>query len=106
MVLQGVNDQANNQYTLHTGSGFSLDTSASDFVSSVLGTTCESSDGDNAGCAFSDTNANSFGHGFNEIAGGVYAHLWDDDGIKVRFFIARLASPAWSARLVCLWNVC
>lgn len=84
--IQGVNDQTKNQYTLHSSSGFSLDTAVADFTSSVLGTTCASSDGDNAGCAFADDNDNSFGHGFNEIAGGVYAHLVDDDGIKVSWW--------------------
>lgn len=85
-VIEGVNDQTKNQYTLHSSSGFSLDTAVADFTSSVLGTTCASSDGDNSGCAFADDNDNSFGQGFNMIAGGVYAHLVDDDGIKMWHF--------------------
>ncbi|KAK0421627.1 glycoside hydrolase family 16 protein [Armillaria borealis] len=86
-VLEGVNQQDLNQYTLHTGSGCSL-TNANAKVASgrVLGTTCTSSNGDNSGCAFQETDARSYGHNFNLAAGGVYAHLLADDGISIWFF--------------------
>lgn len=48
-----------------------------------MGTQCESGEGHNAGCAFSDPDARSFGTGFNKAGGGVFAHLWDKNGVKM-----------------------
>lgn len=53
------------------------------FTSNVMGTQCESGDGHNAGCAFSDPDTRSFGKGFNSNGGGVFAHIWDNNGIKM-----------------------
>ncbi len=79
--------------TLHTGPQCSLDknpTSGSPsastlaaFVGNVLSTTCASSSSDNTGCAFSNPDSSSYGQGFNDIGGGVFAHLWDPSGIKI-----------------------
>ncbi|EPQ56248.1 hypothetical protein GLOTRDRAFT_105208 [Gloeophyllum trabeum ATCC 11539] len=84
-VVEGVNLGQTNQMTLHTADGCSLDT-ATAFTGHTLGTTCASSPADNSGCAIEDTNDNSYGHGFNMIAGGVFAHLWDDNGISIWHF--------------------
>ncbi|KAI0040962.1 glycoside hydrolase family 16 protein [Auriscalpium vulgare] len=99
-VIEGVNEGTVNQYTLHTGEGCNLarnppasSTGSLAFTSKVLGTTCASSGGDNSGCAFLDSDTRSFGHGFNEQGGGVYAHLWDNTGIKAWHF-ARGEIPA------------
>ncbi|EJD08578.1 glycoside hydrolase family 16 protein [Fomitiporia mediterranea MF3/22] len=97
-ILEGVNDGTNNQYTLHTADGCALDKSPAvstvskvtgkveAFASNVLGTTCASSAGNNAGCAFLDTSTTSYGHGFNMLAGGVFATLIDDSGISIYRF--------------------
>ncbi|KAF7974674.1 hypothetical protein HWV62_11429 [Athelia sp. TMB] len=97
-IIEGVNDQANNQYTLHSGSGSACTLStappaAEAYTSNVLGTTCLSTDGANSGCGFSDPSPASFGPGFNAAGGGVFAHLWDSTGIKVWRF-GRNAIPA------------
>jgi len=84
-VVEGVNLGQTNQMTLHTSGGCALDTAAA-FTGHTLDTTCASSGGDNSGCGVEDTNDNSYGHGFNIIAGGVFAHLWDDNGISVWHF--------------------
>ncbi|GLB41674.1 putative glycoside hydrolase family 16 protein [Lyophyllum shimeji] len=84
-ILEGVHNQDTNQYTLHTAAGCSLN-NAVKTTSRVLGTTCASSGADNTGCAFRDTDARSYGHGFNGAGGGVYAHLWDSAGIKIWHF--------------------
>src|SRR5260370_24204329 len=78
--------------TLHTGPQCSLDknpTSGSPsastlaaFVGNVLSTTCASSSSDNTGCAFSNPDSSSYGQGFNDIGGGVFAHLWGPSRIK------------------------
>jgi hypothetical protein len=59
----------------------------------IVSNQCASSGGNNAGCGFKDTDTRSYGHQFNLIAGGVYAHLWDNTGIKVWHF-ARTEIPA------------
>ncbi|KZP19367.1 glycoside hydrolase family 16 protein [Athelia psychrophila] len=97
-IIEGVNDQANNQYTLHSGTGSTCTLSrtpaaAEAFTSNVLGTTCLSNDASNSGCGFSDPSPTSFGPGFNAAGGGVFAHLWDSTGIKIWRF-ARSAIPA------------
>ncbi|KAK0489140.1 glycoside hydrolase family 16 protein [Armillaria novae-zelandiae] len=70
-VIEGVNQQDLNQYTLHTGSGCSL-TNAQ--VASGRGVRSKKPD------------TRSYGHNFNLAAGGVYAHLLADDGISIWFF--------------------
>jgi hypothetical protein len=74
-----------NQVTLHTGPGCTLDDNpkSGSFSGNVLSTHCESSASSNSGCGISDPNPNSYGQGFNDIGGGVYAHLWDHTGISV-----------------------
>ena len=92
--MEGVNNQKGNQYTLHSSGSngtCTLDknintSSAKGFTASVLGTQCESSDSNNSGCGFSDPDPTSFGQGFNNASGGVFAHLWDSKGIKVWHF--------------------
>lgn len=81
--------------TLHTGPQCSLDknptsdsaiSASKAFSGNVLSTNCASSKSDNTGCAFSDPDPSSFGQGFNEAGGGVFAHLWNQDGIKIWHF--------------------
>lgn len=93
-VLEGVNNQKGNQYTLHSGNingTCTLDkninkASAKAFTANVVGTECVSSGANNAGCGFSDPDPTSFGEGFNNASGGVFAHLWDSTGIKAWHF--------------------
>ncbi|KAH8110781.1 glycoside hydrolase family 16 protein [Phellopilus nigrolimitatus] len=94
-IIEGVNQNQFNQYTAHTSDGCTLDktpdattknttTGAIEaFISSVLGTTCASSQSSNSGCAFKDPSPTSYGHEFNMIAGNVFATLIDDDGVKI-----------------------
>ncbi|RDB23666.1 putative glycosidase C21B10.07 [Hypsizygus marmoreus] len=84
-VLEGVHNQETNQYTLHTGEGCTLD-SAVKTTGKAMGTNCVTSGGDNTGCAFRDTDARSYGKGFNAAGGGVFVHLWDSTGIKMWHF--------------------
>lgn len=74
-----------NQVTLHSGAGCILE-KTTNALSNLLGTTCESSNGNNAGCAWQQKGNNTFGHLFNMQAGGVYAHTLESDGIAVYFF--------------------
>ncbi|KAJ7180766.1 glycoside hydrolase family 16 protein, partial [Mycena filopes] len=95
-IIEGVGDDTKtNQITLHTSAGCSLATSA---VSKFTGkhtsqTSCASSGGNNNGCGITDSSPNVYGHQFNLVAGGVYAHIVADSGISIWHF-ARDAIPA------------
>ncbi|KAI0697837.1 glycoside hydrolase family 16 protein, partial [Cerioporus squamosus] len=91
-IIEGVNEQMQNQVTLHSGDDCTLDQKA-DALSNKLGLTCTSSNGNNAGCAYQQKENNTYGHLFNMQAGGVYAHTLESDGISVWFF-DRSAIPA------------
>ncbi|RDX49175.1 glycoside hydrolase family 16 protein [Lentinus brumalis] len=91
-IIEGVNEQVQNQITLHSGDDCTLDRAA-DALANKLGFTCTSSNGNNAGCAYQQKENTTYGHGFNMQAGGVYAHTLEADGISVWFF-DRSAIPA------------
>ncbi|KAJ7581338.1 glycoside hydrolase family 16 protein [Mycena floridula] len=92
-VLEGVNlGQNHNKMTLHTSAGCSLDRSAR-MTGKVVTTTCKSSGTNNNGCGVQDTDPRTFGRGFNQAGGGVFAHLWDHTGIQIWHF-ARDEIPA------------
>ncbi|KAI9440561.1 glycoside hydrolase family 16 protein [Lactarius indigo] len=83
-IIEGVNLKSMNQYTLHTGQG-------SDCVlvknpPTTSGSVPYTGNGSNMGCPLLDTKNTSFGHGFNMAGGGVFAHLWDDAGLKIWHF--------------------
>jgi hypothetical protein len=84
-ILEGVNNQARNQATLHTSDGC---TTSSDIATGqMLSANCGVLNGDNSGCGFADTNNdNSYGKSFNDNRGGVYAMQWVNSGISVWFF--------------------
>lgn len=73
--------------TLHTATGCTLSTGLLKLnTSTVLSKNCDAAINSNTGCAFLDTNTESYGGGLNAAGGGVYAMLWDDDGISIWFF--------------------
>ena len=84
-----------NQYTLHTGpdSGCVLVTNLSTtskrapYTGHVLNTGCDSSSGNDTGCAFLDPSNTSFGQDFNLAGGGVFALLWDSSGLQMWHFV-------------------
>ncbi|KAJ3743603.1 putative glycoside hydrolase family 16 protein [Lentinula detonsa] len=84
-MIEGVHESTQNQITMHTNAGCSLATGQA-ITGTVSGTTCESSDSNNNGCATMDTTTNSWGPAFNTAGGGVFAKLWDDTGIKIWHF--------------------
>ncbi|TFL05226.1 glycoside hydrolase family 16 protein [Pterulicium gracile] len=89
-VIEGVNQQIANQYTMHTvDEGCSLQEVTTDlktFTANLIHERCASKEGDNSGCAFKDSDEASYGKGLNEAGGGVFVHLWDQRGIKFWFF--------------------
>ncbi|KAI0762582.1 concanavalin A-like lectin/glucanase domain-containing protein [Fomes fomentarius] len=89
-ILEGVNDYANNQATIHTAHGCTLpssDNSALGITGTVVGgTNCAAAESGNSGCGMVATMNNTYGTGFNNNGGGVYAMRWVDSGISVWFF--------------------
>lgn len=88
-ILEGVHDSDVNQMTLHTADGCSLGTQGQNgvqnaiFTGKVVNTVCASSNSNNAGCAVIDASQSSYGKALNAADGGVFAMLWNDDGIKI-----------------------
>ncbi|KAF9454288.1 glycoside hydrolase family 16 protein [Macrolepiota fuliginosa MF-IS2] len=82
-ILEGVHNQATNQYTLHTTGGCTASHGSLQITGQPGQTTqCATIGSDNTGCAYHDTDSRSYGSGFNSAGGGVFAHLWDRTGIK------------------------
>lgn len=89
---RGVNDQTNNAMTLHTDAGVFLQTDHT-FNSSIKGKVvtpnCDvaaKNQPSNSGCTIKDDDDLSFGSGFNQNGGGIYATEWTSDFIKIWFF--------------------
>ncbi|THH06004.1 hypothetical protein EW146_g9746 [Bondarzewia mesenterica] len=89
-IVEGVNDYTNNQATIHTNHGCTLSSSnatALGFSGTIVGgTNCAALETGNAGCGVRAVQTNSFGAAFNNIGGGVYTMLWDNNGVSVWFF--------------------
>ncbi|KDQ19672.1 glycoside hydrolase family 16 protein [Botryobasidium botryosum FD-172 SS1] len=112
-IIEGVNSQPNNQYTLHTSgsSKCKLDTSnaafkynratsnqtdftnSNAFTGNPMGTTCASAPDANSGCGVSDPDTASFGAGLNAV-GAVFATLWTPAGIRMWRFSHAAGVPA------------
>jgi len=78
-IIEGVNETPNsiNTMTLHTSSNCS-----------AVGRSCEGSNG----CGVQSNQLDSYGRGFNQHDGGVYATEWTSSAIKIWFF-PRIAIP-------------
>jgi hypothetical protein len=76
--------------TLHSAAGPSLSAADADtFKGDILTSNCDvkaSGQATNAGCGIVDTSNLTFGTGFNQNQGGLYATEWTDQFIKIWFF--------------------
>ncbi|KAG0709420.1 glycoside hydrolase family 16 protein [Suillus ampliporus] len=97
-IIEGVNNQDTNQMTLHSGTSemctLEKSSGTDKFVGQVLGTSCYSTETADAGCAIADTDTSSFGYGFNNAEGGVFALLWDNSAGMSMWHFARSDIPA------------
>lgn len=91
-IIEGVNDYATNQMTLHTSAGCTMSGTGAASTSKVLTSNCNSGNG-YTGCGTSTSDTQSYGAGFNQNNGGVYAMEWTSDAIQIYFF-PRSAIPA------------
>jgi hypothetical protein len=83
--VEGVHDGPTNLYVLHSSPDCQIKESFSqnEVTSNLLHNVCSSSARDNQGCGFSDPDERSYGLQFNSAGGGVFAHLWDNSGVKI-----------------------
>ncbi|KAH8663651.1 glycoside hydrolase family 16 protein [Tricladium varicosporioides] len=91
-IIEGVNLAGTDTITLHTSAGCSINTAGSQSGTNLQNSDCNSGNGNN-GCSATTSVANSYGDGFNNIGGGVYAMQWESSGVYVWFF-PRNAIPA------------
>ncbi|KAF7712634.1 Endo-1,3(4)-beta-glucanase [Penicillium ucsense] len=86
-IIEGVNTQSNNQVTLHTSNGCSIQNSGFTGLLDTANCYVEAAgQSANSGCAITSNSGQSYGDGFNQAGGGVYATEWTSAGIKVWFF--------------------
>ncbi|KAG7445068.1 glycoside hydrolase family 16 protein [Guyanagaster necrorhizus] len=85
-IIEGVNNQAYNQATLHTSSGCTMPSSSRAQTGISLVNDCNANDNGNSGCGVQIQNANSYGSGFNNNGGGWYALEWTGSFIKIWFW--------------------
>ncbi|EJD55251.1 hypothetical protein AURDEDRAFT_109653 [Auricularia subglabra TFB-10046 SS5] len=88
-ILEGVNDQVNNQATIHTRAGCTIPTTNAAVGATgtmVNGFNCDVAATQNAGCGTVLPDGANYGAAFNAAGGGVYAMLWDETAIAVWFF--------------------
>lgn len=95
-ILEGVNANTHNQATLHSSASCTMKGVKRNETGTVLTKNCNSGTGTaNSGCGVNDTTHGtlSYGTGFNDNGGGIYAMDWRSNGIRVWFF-PRTALPA------------
>ncbi|KAI8066318.1 beta-1,3-1,4-glucanase [Gongronella butleri] len=87
-VIEGVNTQSTNQVTLHTSDGCTVGGTSQ--TGNFVTTNCyvnAPGQSSNQGCGVSTSDTTSYGTGFNNNGGGVYATQWEaNSGIQVWFF--------------------
>lgn len=71
--------------TLHTSAGCTINTAGSQGGTSLQRSDCNSNSGYD-GCGAQSNNAATYGDGFNNGGGGVYAMQWESSGIYIWFF--------------------
>lgn len=87
-IIEGVNTQNHNAMTLHTADGCSISDNGN-FTGSLYTDDCYIyADGQsaNTGCQITTSQTNTYGDGFNNVGGGVYAMEWTDEAITIWFF--------------------
>jgi len=83
-----------NQYTFHTGANQKCTipnqaptvNGGPAFMGTVMNMNCSSSQSSNTGCSLLDTYDSSYGQGFANAGGGVFALLQNSKGIKIWHF--------------------
>lgn len=83
-----MNNQTYNQVTLHVGSQGCEFGDDADVTGEIVeeNTSCYVTQDSNLGCSYRDNSSKSYGTGFNEAQGGVFALLFTSEEIAVWFW--------------------
>jgi len=84
-IVEGVNDKAPNQSTLHTDAGCTMP-SSTDQAGTTVSTDCNAADNGNQGCGVQTPESNNYGPAFNANGGGWYAMERTSDFVNVWFW--------------------
>lgn len=92
-IVENVNLATKNQYSLHTANGCNHPAGGQvQETGTLVSTNCSVVDG-GQGCVVADTPL-SYGAAFAKNGGGIFAMLWDSDGISMWFFPRNGTIPA------------
>lgn len=96
-IIEGVNSRTSNSMTMHTNAGCTIPKLATTMSStSVVNTVnCDvqaAGQGENQGCNIDNSDKTTYGTGFNNVGGGIYALEWTSDHVAIWFF-ARASIP-------------
>ncbi|KAE9978513.1 hypothetical protein EG328_001423 [Venturia inaequalis] len=95
-IIEGVNSEATNSMTLHTRAGCKLSSAPAaananqKFTGSIKTSNCDvnaAGQGMNVGCGIGTRDTMTYGDGFNNEGGGVYATEWTGEAIRVFHFV-------------------
>lgn len=91
-ILEGVNKMTIDQMTLHAIGGCSQAAGVTQ-LGKTVGTDCSAGQNSSQGCTVQETQANSYGEGFNDNGGGVWGAQFDESGVFIWFW-GRNSIPA------------
>lgn len=98
-IIEAINLMSNNQYALHTVGGCLLDKSGAVQTGIVYGTNCSTG----SGCVVAETKPNSYGAGFAQAGGGVWATQLDVSGVYMWFWsVSCFFFPSANVLMRCL----
>ncbi|KAI5803973.1 mixed-linked glucanase [Peziza echinospora] len=88
-IIEGVHKNTQNSMALHTKDGCSISTGSNLLSGVQVSKNCfvnAVGQSNNQGCSQLDSRTNSWGDGFNNVKGGVYAMEWTTQFIKIWYF--------------------
>jgi hypothetical protein len=84
-IIEGVNQNTNNNFVLHTDTQCKVNGMGQTGTQALYDCALDSPS-KSTGCGVTDTRGSSFGKGFNAVDGGYYVTEWQAEGIKIWFF--------------------
>ena len=78
--------------TLHLGQSCSIN-NGGDGLLQPFSTDCDANDNSNQGCSFHDDSSQSYGSGFNQAGGGIFAMEWTSSGVSIWRWIGQGGGP-------------